>query len=444
MKSFIEKISFFIVICLIPLSGCDKNEVDSQDVEGIEEIIQPSSNSPNILLIIADDMGKDATFGFSEGNIKPNTPHINNIKSSGITFNNCWVYPTCSPTRASIITGKYGYRTGVTAVNDNLSSTETILHNYIKQQTNDTYATALIGKWHLSGNRTLGVNPENFGMDYYAGLLGGGVQSYSQWVLTENGQQINQTDYITEKFTDLSIDWIGSQKKPWFLWLAYTAPHTPFHTPPSEMHSQGILPNYTQGMNALPYYLAAIETMDHQIGRLLDAVPEDEIENTVIIFIGDNGTPNQVAQSPFSNTTAKGSLYQGGINTPLFVSGATISRIGESDDNLITGTDLYATIADIAGVSITEINDSKSFAPLLSATSSHRDFQYAEVDDGITNVWTISDGQYKLFVNANGDQEMYDLTSDRYENNNLLITTLNTNQTEIKTVLENELTQIRN
>lgn len=447
MKKIVKKISFLFVICLIPLSGCDKNEVDSEiieDTEDIEEIVQSPSSTPNILLIIADDMGKDATFGFSEGNTKPNTPHINNIKSSGITFNNCWVYPTCSPTRASIITGKYGYRTGVTSVNDHLSSTETILHNYIKQQTNDAYATALIGKWHLSGNETSGVNPETFGMDYYAGLLGGGVQNYSQWALTENGQQTNETDYITEKFTDLSIDWIDSQEKPWFLWLAYTAPHTPFHTPPSEMHSQGSLPDYTQGMNALPYYLAAIEAMDYQIGRLLDTIPESERENTVIIFIGDNGTPNQVAQSPFSNTTAKGSLYQGGINTPLFVSGATINRIGEVDDNLITGTDLYATIADIVGVSVTEINDSKSFVPLLSTTATHRDFQYAEINDGITDVWTIRNGQYKLFVNANGDQEMYDLTSDRYESNNLLTTTLSTGQSDAKTALENELTQIRN
>jgi len=389
-------------------------------------------------------MGKDATTSFSEGLIKPNTPHINSFKNEGISFDNCWVNPTCSPTRASIITGKYGYRTGVKWANDKLHSSEMTLQKYINQQTSDAYATALIGKWHLSGSGLNISNPEDFGIDYYAGLLGGGVQSYTQWMFSNPLEQTTETSYITEKFTTLSIDWIKAQDKPWFLWLAYTAPHTPFHSPPAQMHSQGNLPEYVDGMDATPYYLAAIEAMDYQIGQLLDSMTSSERENTIVIFIGDNGTPNQVAQFPYSNTSAKGSLYQGGINTPLFVSGAGVERMGVTDSNLINSTDLFATIAALAGVSVSEINDSKSLKPLLSSENSHRDFQYSEKDDGTMETWVISNGTYKLFTDTDGNQEMYALQTDPYESNNLLKGNLNTTQENIKNDLEAELILIRN
>ena len=238
------------------------------------------------------------------------------------------------------------------------------------------------------------------------------------------------------------MDWINSQEKPWFLWLAYNAPHTPFHIPPSNMHSQGTLPVYLEGMNATPYYMAAIEAMDFQIGRLLASLSDEERENTIILFIGDNGTPNQVAQSPYSNNTVKGTLYQGGINTPMLVSGKGVSRTGE-DDNLITGTDFFCTIAQLAGSNVAELNDSKSFLPLLSNAGTHRSFQYSEKNDGTEDLWTISNGNYKLIINANGDEKLYDINADPYENNNLLSNTLTTQQSQAKETLETELSRIR-
>ena len=434
-----KKINFIVgFICLILVSACSNTDNETPTIE-------PNVNvsKPNILLIIADDMSKDATSGFSEGVMKPNTPNINGIKNAGITFNNFWVYPTCSPTRASIITGKYGFRTNVNWAGDILSSSETILQSYINQQTNNAYNTSLVGKWHLSGSGNTISNPETLGIDYYAGLYGGGVQNYEQWQLTEDGDVTTQTQYISEKFTDLAIDRIESQDKPWFLWLAYNAPHTPFHAPPTIMHSQGNLPEYTSGMDALPYYLAAIEAMDFQIGRLLESIPEDERANTIIIFMGDNGTPNQVAQAPYSNSTVKGSIYQGGINTPLFVSGQGVTRNGQEDDNLINSTDLFATIAQIAGSTTSEIHDSKSFQPLFTESLNIRDFQYSELNNGSNHRWALSNGTYKLFVDANGNQELYNLLSDPYESTNLLLETLNTSQQTAVTQLENELVEIR-
>ena len=417
--------------------SCSKNDETITNTDTI-----PTESSPNILFIIADDLGKDAINGFSEGTIKPITPNIDAIRNNGLSFSNFWVNPTCTPTRASIITGKYGYRTGVKWAGDVLSSSETILQQYISNQTNNAYATAIVGKWHLSGNNTT-FNPETFGLDYYSGLLRGEVQSYYNWQLNENGTSTNQTEYTTKKFTDLAIDWINEQNKPWFMWLAYNAPHTPFHVPPTEMHNQGNLPSYANGLDPMPYYMASIEAMDFQIGQLLESLSIEERENTVVIFIGDNGTPNQVAQAPYSNTTVKSTLYQGGINTPLFISGKNVFRTG-IDNNLINGTDLFATIAEIVGVSVTDINDSKSFKSLLSNNGQIRDFQYTEMDNGTLDAWTISNGEYKLIVDTNNNQEFFNLSNDPYEQNNLLNGTLTTTENNSKTELETELNTIRN
>lgn len=419
------------------------------DEEGIIETMppptvnttNPTENTPNILLIIADDLGKDAINGFSEGNIKPNTPNIDAIRNAGLSFSNFWTYPTCSPTRASILTGKYGYRTGVKWAGDELDLSETSLQKYINDQTNNTYSTAIVGKWHLSGGNGT-FNPEIFGVDYYAGLIRGNAQSYYNWVLTEDGAGSFETEYTTKKFTDLAIDWIHQQDKPWFMWLAHNAPHTPFHVPPNGMHTQGNLPTFLDGMDETPYYMAAIEAMDFQIGRLLDRIPEEERENTIIIFIGDNGSPNEVAQSPYSNFTSKGSLHQGGINVPMFISGKGVSRTG-NDNNLVTSTDLFAMISELAGVVVNEIHDSKSFKSLLTQTATIRNFQYAEKDNGNVDIWTISNGSYKLVENANGNEEFYDLNNDPYEQNNLLNGTLTTNETNAKLELEIELRSIR-
>lgn len=396
---------------------------------------------PNILLIIADDLGKDAINGYTEGIIKPNTPNIDAIRNDGLTFNNLWVSPTCTPTRASIITGKYGYRTGVKWASDELDISEKTLQKYISEETNDSYATAIIGKWHLSGSNTA-VNPESFGIGHYAGLFRGAVNDYYQWQLTEGGETNAQTQYITESFTDLSIDWVNQQSKPWFLWLAYNAPHTPFHNPPNDMHSQGNLPAYVDGVDPIPYYMAAIEAMDFQIGRLLENIPSEAKDNTIIIFLGDNGTPNDAAQSPYASNTVKGTLFQGGVNVPMFIAGKGVTRTG-MEDNLITGTDLFATIAQIAGVNTAQINDSQSFQPLLTQATTIRNFQYSEMDNDNNDAWAIRNNQYKLIVNANGNEEMYDLINDAYEQNNLLNGTLTTAENNAKVALENELLKIR-
>jgi len=436
----IKSKSVFLFISVLYLSCSSSVDVIDDDI-----IVDPDpivNSSPNILLVIADDLGKDVTPNYTEGSVKPNMPTLQSLMSTGITFDNLWSYPVCTPTRASILTGKYGVNTGVLEVGDIISTAETSVQKYISNNTGDKYATAIVGKWHLSNNAN---DPITMGIDYYAGILNGGVPSYTNWTLTENGQTTNTTEYTTTKLTDLAIDWVDSQTKPWFLWLAYNAPHTPFHLAPTNLHSQGSLPTDQASIDANPepYFMSAVEALDTELGRLLNSLSAEEKANTIIIFIGDNGTPNQIAQAPYSSRRAKGTIYQGGVNVPMVVSGYGVNRSGVRESALTHTADLFTTIANVAGVSTAEINNSTSFYNLLSdENATGREFVYTErSNNGIS--YAIRNANYKLIVNDNGTQEFYNLTIDAYEANDLIGTTLSAEATTAKTALEAEAASIR-
>lgn len=411
------KLSYFKLLFLfLVFSACSNAEDVAFIIQDKEENI---AKQPNILLIIADDMGLDATPNYSIDGIKPNMPVLQSLMSNGIKFNNLWSYPLCTPTRASILTGKYGFRTEVTNVGHNLSSNEQSIQNYLDGM-NSGYSHAVIGKWHLSGDIS---HPNAIGIDEYTGVLGGGVQSYWNWNLVENMQSSKSTEYTTTKFTDLAINWIGSQNQPWFLWLAYNAPHTPFHLPPSELYSQVGLASDQSSIDAnpLPYYLAMLEAMDTEMGRLINSMSQEERDNTFIVFIGDNGTPNQVVQT-YPNRRAKNSLYQGGVNVPMVISGKNVERKGVEEEALLSTTDLFATIAGIAGSTISEINDSKNFKYMFNAPGiTVRDYVYSEIGDDINNLdHTIRNDKYKLMKFSSGNEALYHLAEDPLESINLL------------------------
>jgi len=378
--------------------------------------------SPNILLVIADDLGLDASnpYGISERG--PTTPVLDGLADAGLVFENVWSNPTCSPTRAGILTGKYGSRTGVMEVGDVLSTSETSLQSYIRDRLPGKYADAVIGKWHLGPMGNSDTHPAEMGISHFAGILGGALDDYELWELTVNGEQSIETEYATSKLADLAAEWISQQDQPWFLWLAFNAPHTPFHLPPADLHSQ-VLPGTAGDIadDPLPYYFAAIEAMDTEIGRVLDSMSAESRANTIIIFLGDNGTPARVAQAPFSRRKAKDSLYQGGINVPLFVTGPGIERKGERERALVNTTDLFSTIAALAGVNVAVVNDSWPFTDLLARQDEHaRQFLYSEMASENVESWAVSDGEYKLIETESGAQEFYQLTTDPYENDELI------------------------
>ncbi|MEO1011213.1 MAG: sulfatase-like hydrolase/transferase [Bacteroidota bacterium] len=399
-----------------------ENETNLEQVANDNETAEDANDtsSPNILLIIADDMGLDATPGYDVGTQKPNMPNLQSMVSNGLTFINVWTYPICSPTRASILTGKYGFRTNVLAVDDPLATSEVSLQSYLDQNTVSTYGHAVIGKWHLSRNVD---HPEAMAVSHFAGFFGGGVQDYFNWSLVENGSSSTSTDYTTTKLTDMAIDWVEVQTKPWFLWLAYNAPHTPFHLPPADLHAQVGLSDNQANIDAepLPYYLASLEAMDAEIGRLLASLSQEEKDNTVIIFLGDNGTPNQVAQE-YPDRRVKGTLYQGGIHVPMIISGALVERKGETEAALIGSTDLFASIAEIAGADVQEIEDSISFIGLLKDPNAmQRELVYTEVGNDSGGVHqTIRNATHKYILFADGSESLYDLSTDPFERNDLL------------------------
>jgi len=179
------------LIFSVTLFSCGNDDVIQQESKEseVENTVRENETSkkPNIVLIIADDMGLDATPGYAQGAEKPQMKTLDSLRKNGIQFTNVWSNPTCSPTRAGIITGKYGFRTGVTAVDKELSTTETSLQKYITEKTNNDYSSSVIGKWHLSKDNN---HPNNIGIDYYAGSISGSLKSYTDWTLNVNGYTI--------------------------------------------------------------------------------------------------------------------------------------------------------------------------------------------------------------------------------------------------------------
>lgn len=438
-----KNVNFYalLIVTLILFSCSDKNDeiIDQETEDNPQSEVEVTK--PNILLVIADDMGLDASPGYSVGITKPEMPTLQTLINSGITYNNVWSNPTCSPTRATILTGKYGINNGVLTVNNTLSTSETSLQTYIDSNLNGEYASAVIGKWHLSNSKN---HPENMGIEYFAGFLTGAMKDYWNWTFTQNGTQTTATSYNTTTYTNTAIDWIEEQTKPWFVWLAYNAPHTPFHLPPADLHSQGDLPNNQASIDAnpLPYYLASLEAIDSELGRLLNSLGKEEKENTVIIFIGNNGTPNEVAQE-YITRRVKGSLYQGGINVPMVITGKNVTRVHTVENALINTTDLFATIANIAGVKVDKINDSQSFYETFSNSNSQiREYAYTEDDLNVT----IRNNTHKYMLFSDGSEAFYNLQDDSFETINLLNQNrlpLSSANEEIKTLLVEKLKEIR-
>lgn len=376
--------------------------------------LSAQDNQPNILLIIADDLGIDIMNGYQENDRMPNTPNLDELRENGLTFTNTWSAPQCTPTRASIMSGKYGIKTGVMRPPGNLDLEHQSLFSSIDEITDGLYAEAVIGKWHIS-NPVDYDHPMQHGIDHYEGLFTSSVTDYYDWDKVKNGELGNSTEYVTTDLTDAAIDWLSDQNQPWFLWLAHVAPHSPFHIPPSDLYSE------TNTDDNLGKYIASIEAMDHEIGRLLENLDQNTRENTIIIFVGDNGTPGPVIQN-FPSDHSKGSLYEGGIRVPLIVSGKGVTRINEEDHNLNHVADLYSTILELTGNQLNGgINNSMSLKPLFSCASQlNREYIYTDYEDGNVLGWALRNQDYKLIENENGDLEFYKISEDVLEENDLI------------------------
>ncbi len=321
------------------------------------------------------------------------------------------------------MSGLFGVKTGVLGTPGNLPPGDGSLFRALADRTNDAYDDALFGKWHITSPQDADA-PAQHGVDYYDGFLGSNPETYDSWSRTVNGTTTTSSAYITSALTDGALAWIGERPadRPWFLWLAHAAPHGPYHVPPAGTFTVG---NTNGRVNQ---YTAMIESLDFEVGRLLSGLDAATRANTLVIFVGDNGTPGNVIKD-YPSDHGKATLYQGGVRVPMIVSGAGVSRVGERETALVHLTDLYATILEAAaGTPTGTIGNSRSLYALFGngATDFPREFNYTEIQDANARGWAVRDNRYKLIQFDSGVQEFYDLETDSFEVNNLLVTALPT------------------
>ncbi len=401
--------------------------------------------SNNVLLIIADDFGLDASALYNTSptaQLAP-TPNLAALAANGVRFTNAYSYTVCSPTRSALLTGRYGSRTGTANVagggtsNNALKAAEFTLPEAFAANGGLNYQLKHIGKWHLGGANTapclIGGWPS------FAGAMVGEIDNYVSWTkVTGSGASAssdNVTTYATTDNVNDALAFISTQTtagKPWFTWVAFNAPHTPYHKPPDALHSYDTtVANWATlpiTGNSLVHYNAAIEAMDTEIGRLIEGV---NLSTTTVIFIGDNGTPPATLQTPYPANRGKATLYEGGIRVPMIIRGPNVVSPGRTSTVLTHVVDLYSTILEVAGINVGSTIpggttlDSQSLLPVLQNQSVTRPRVFDDYWDlgfpSLTDSGRVArDAQYKLTRLKSGTDRFYDLTADPYESTNLV------------------------
>lgn len=394
----------------------------------------PDGPPPNILLVLADDLGVDMVGVYDEGVAGPPTPTIDSLAARGVYFRNCWATTMCSPSRATIQTGRYSFRTGIgmiiTQTAPDLSLDERILPEVLGTLPTP-YACAAIGKWHL-GNAAGGgpLHPNLSGYPHFVGtqenILATQGWSYYNWPKDVNGTVTPCTTYATTDNVDEALAWIAQAPEPWFCYVAFNAPHNPWHEPPPSLHTR-VLPPVDPRVQPRPFYEAMVEALDTELGRLLAGLGP-VLANTNVVFLADNGTPREVCLPPFMPNHAKLTIYEGGVNVPLVVAGPSVPVMGVECTALVNTTDLFATVLELAGGDLASLGvprDSKSLVPYIAApdTPSHRWWTYTEYFNPngpgpwIAGRSAIRGERYKLVRTLGGTQpdELYDLEADPFE-----------------------------
>ncbi len=316
---------------------------------------------PNVLLIMTDDQGYGDIH--SHGNDSLDTPNLDRLAEQGARLQRFFVSPVCAPTRASLLTGRYHLRCGVFGVTrgaETMRASEVTLAELLRQA---GYQTACFGKWHNGAHYP--HHPNGQGFDQFVGFCAGHWNNYFNSRLEENGQPRQTSGYINDVFTSRSIDFIKANKNsPWFCYLAYNTPHTPWQVPDRywEKYGQRQLKN----QQARCAY-AMVENIDENVGRLLEALDTAKLaDHTIVVFLTDNGANSDRYNAGMKGR--KGSLHEGGSRVPCFI--RFPGRIPPQTRlaPITAHIDLLPTLCDYAGVPIAEELklDGTSLVPLLS------------------------------------------------------------------------------
>jgi len=394
---------------------------DSRDSAPPEDTAPPDLRG-NVLLVIADDMGLDADPCSGEGEIPATAPHIAALCERGVFFSAAWAAPNCSPARANMLTGTTPFKHGVTGrVGDIIPPLPEDAVTLPQLLGAGGVAPASFGKWHLGDDPGGGDRvPNVFGWWHFAGILAGQLTDYYGWEEVTNGLRSQVSTYATTEHVDDAITWIDLQEQPWVVWLAFTAPHEPFHVPPATLQSQNLgTPGDCPEGQQLACHRAAIQAMDTELGRLLTHLDDGRLDQTHVIFLGDNGSPGEAAAAPTSGQRAKGTLYEGGMRVPLVIAGPRVAG-GRVVEHFVDAVDLFPTILELMEIPAPEV-DGVSLLPHLEGDRdeplrSHAWTLFQTPEGGPSRQGrAIRDARWKLIAFDDDRVELYDLAADPWE-----------------------------
>lgn len=346
---------------------CFLSDSKSQKIE--------SSKQPNILCILVDDLG----FGdlSRQGATDLKTPNIDRLSEEGLTFTNFYANCTvCSPSRASLLTGKYPDLVGVPGVirqNEKnnwgyLSEDAKLISTALKTK---GYKTGIIGKWHLGLEEP--NTPIDKGFDFFKGFLGDMMDDYwthlrggINW-MRHNKKEINPKGHATDLFTKWTVDYLTEHKNskaPFFLYLAYNAPHFPIQPPQEFLEVVNKRePNLSEKRAK---NVAFIEHLDFNIGKVMKTLKATGLdENTLVVFTSDNGGSLRHAQSNGKLRGGKQDMYEGGIRVPAYFYWKGKIRPGTSTTNFAMLMDLFPTFCEVTQAEPSKDVDGISILPTL-------------------------------------------------------------------------------
>jgi len=362
---------------------------------------------PNILFILADDMGYGDFSLFNKE--LSHTPALDQLTREGICLTQHYAgSPVCAPSRASLITGRYPHRTGAIDTLegrglDRLSLKEVTLANVLKSE---GYTTGIIGKWHL-GALDSRYHPNARGFDEFVGFRGG-WQDYYRWRLDYNGV-FRKADgrYLTDVFTEEAIKFLRRHKdEPFFLHLTYNAPHFPLQVPEEEVKPFLEKGKFTRGV-CLIYGM--IQRMDRGIGHILEELRTLKLEkNTIILFTSDNGPQfggeGQMCTTRFNYDFrgCKGNVYEGGIRVPMILRWLDGFDGGKYVDEMIHFVDWFPTLFAACGLKVPKNIklDGQNMLPILQGEKKRhqkkRFWQWNRYTPILTSNAAMRDGDWKL------------------------------------------------
>lgn len=390
-----------------------------------------AQSKPNVVLIISDDMGYGDLSSYGASDIK--TPSIDSLARDGVKFTDFYANaPVCSPTRAGLLTGRYQQRYGIesplpqvsTAAEQGLPATSRSLPKLLKS---NGYATALVGKWHL------GYKPENtpnaHGFDYFFGFRAGYQDFYRHTDgngipdLWENNEPVTETGYMTDLITTRSTRFIEQNaKRPFYLQVAYNAPHWPYQTPDAPSTAIGnarhLQPDEVPTSTRKDYALM-VERMDQGVGEILRTLERLSLtNNTIVIFTNDNGGEWLSRGAPLFNR--KGTVWEGGIRVPTLIRWPGNIPEGQVSPQVGITMDLTASILAITGAPMppdTKLEGINLFPIIQSSSPAVERTLFWRSGQG-SNQRAVRSGDWKLVVEGTV-MMLFDVRKDMGERNDV-------------------------